>query len=243
MLGFASGCSVYVPMQGAAPEIRSKGELEIASSWALNNRLEVGATYAPLPHLLVRAATSTKPDHPRDSSDYAQSNQYELAVGTYWPLGPHWLVGGLAGFGQAHAEARYSGDGFSLVSQAAQHQFDAIYSKYSGEAYVTWQPSEQVSLGLSYRLVQLHLTDVTDLGVPVQSAPILRYEPMLYFRLRPGFDTQGLLQLQLALGGSGTLGYNEQTATDRNDPTRQFKLARSYVSLGLALYPHVLWRK
>ncbi|MVN78572.1 hypothetical protein GO988_19750 [Hymenobacter sp. HMF4947] len=245
LLGLLSGCAVYVPMQAAAPEIRGKGELEVAGSWSLTNRLEVGATYSPLNHLLVRASTSTKlAGHISDSSSYAQNNQYELAVGTYWPLGPHWVVGGLVGFGQAHSQARYKNDGSSvlLLGEVTDHVFDAIYGKYSGEAYATWQPTPAVSLGLTYRLVQLRLTDVTDLGVPVHSAPILRYEPMLYFRLRPQAGN-GLVQFQAAVGVSSTFGYDDRLASDRADPTRQFKVGRGYTSVGVAIYPHLLWRK
>lgn len=242
------GCSVYTPMLGAAPEIRAKGELEATAAWSLSNRFDVGATYSPVPHLLVRAAASTKgADRSRvanDSSSYSQVNQYELAVGTYWPLGEHWLVGGLAGFGQAHAEARYTDDGtvrlFSF-RDPAPHLFDAIYGKYSAEAYATWQPTPTLSLGVSYRVVQVRLTDATDFGVPVQAAPILRSEPMFFLRVRPGRSE--LFQLQLATGGSTTFGYNELTADDRTDPARQFKLGRSYLSVGVAFYPHVLWQK
>lgn len=247
LLPLLSGCAVYVPMQGAAPEIRAKGEVEVAGSWSFTNRVEVGATYSPLPHLLVRAAGSSKSSRPAptDTITYAWSRQYELGVGTYWPLGPHWLLGGLASLGQAHALARYAEDGATFLhfGPLVQHQFDADYRKYAAEAYLTWQPSPQVSLGLSYRLVQLRLTDVTDLGVPVPVAHILRYEPMVFFRLRPGFDDKGLLQLQAAFGVSNTFGYDERTAYDKLDPARQFKRGRGYTSLGLAIYPHVLWRK
>jgi hypothetical protein len=233
-------------MQGAAPEIRAKGELEATGSWALTNRVDFGATYSPLPHVLVRAATSLKGSgySGADSASYVQNNQYELAVGTYWPLGEHWLVGGLAGFGQAHAQARYIDDGSTLFTfrEPIRHQLDAVYSKYSGEAYATFQPSSVVSFGLAYRVVQLRLTDVTDLGVPVASAPILRQEPMFFFRLRPEF-AQRSLQFQLALGASSTFGYNQSTANDKGDPARQFRLGRSYTSVGLAFFPHLLWQK
>jgi len=244
LLGVSS-CSVYVPMQGAAPEIRAKGEVEVTGSWALSDRVDVGATYSPLPHLLVRAAASFKgsvPPYP-DSASYSQNNQYELALGTYWPLGEHWLVGGLAGFGRARAQARYIDDGATLFTfrEPIRHQLDANYSKYSGEAYATFQPSSLVSLGLAYRVVQLRLTDVTDLGVSVAAAPILRQEPMFYFRLRPEF-AQRSLQFQLALGASSTFGYRRD-AHDETDPARQFKLGRSYTSVGVAFYPHLLWQK
>lgn len=243
-----SSCSVYTPMLGAAPEVRAKGELETTAAWSLTNRLDVGATYSPVRHLLVRAAASTKgaarPAAPHDSSSYSQVNQYELALGTYWPLGAHWLVGGLAGYGQAHAQARYTDDGtvrlFSF-RDPAPHLFDASYRKYSGEAYVTYQPTPVLSMGLAYRVVQVRLTNATDFGVPVQAAPILRSEPMFFVRARPGRSE--LFQLQLAVGGSSTFGYSERTADDRTDPARQFKLGRSYLSVGVAFYPHVLWQQ
>ncbi|TVT37637.1 hypothetical protein FNT36_20910 [Hymenobacter setariae] len=237
-----------MPMQGAAPEIRAKGEVEITGSWALSDRVDFGVTYSPVPHLLVRAATSFKGSRPGpgqglDSASYAKNNQYELAVGTYWPLGQHWLVGGLAGFGRAHAQARYIDDGSTLFTfrEPIRHQLDGNYSKYSGEAYATFQPSPLVSLGLAYRVVQLRLTDITDQGVPVATAPILRQEPMFYFRLRPEF-AQRSLQLQLALGASNTFGYR-RGANDEADPARQFKLGRSYTSVGIAFFPHLLKQK
>jgi hypothetical protein len=239
------GCTVYVPMQGAAPAIRAKGEVEVTGSWALTNRVDASATYSPASHLLVRAATSAKGGRPNlADSNYLQNNQYELGLGTYWPLGEQWLVGGLASFGQAHSQARYIDDGgiklFNGV-QAVEHQFDAIYAKYSGEAYVSYQPSEVVSLGFSYRLVQLRLTDVTDVSVPVAAAPILRSEPMFFVRLRPALS-QGVLQLQVAVGGSGAFRYQLPEVAGQDDPARQFTLSRSYVSVGLACYPHLLWR-
>lgn len=244
-----SGCTAYVPMLGAAPEIRAKGELEATGSWSLTNRVDFAATYSPAPHVLLRAATSLKGGgrSGSDSSTFVQNNQYELAVGTYWPLGPQWLVGGLAGLGQAHAQARYDDDGginFEIIGyhQAVPHQFDVIYAKYSAEGYLTWQPDPWFSMGLSYRLVQLRLTDATDQGVPFRPGPIWRGEPMLYVRVRPGYD-RGLFQFQAALGGSRTLGYDEQTAADRLDPARQFKLGRTYVSLGVSIFPHLLWQR
>jgi hypothetical protein len=235
-------------MMGAAPDIRQKGELEVAGSWSLTNRVDASATYSPLSHLLVRAAVSSKGgghQAANDSSSYAQNNQYELGVGTYWPLGKQWLIGGLVGFGQAHSEARYTDDGDVSLTifgrrEPIKHQFDAIYAKYSAELYGTWQASEHVSLGLAYRLVQLRLTDVTDRHVPVQNGPILRYEPMLYLRVRPG---EGVVQLQAALGTSAAFGYDKRNALDETDPARQFKLGYGYASLGIAFYPHLLWRQ
>lgn len=244
-----SSCTAYVPMLGAAPEIRAKGELEATGSWSLTNRVDFAATYSPAPHLLLRAATSLKGSGTSGAGNrtFVQNNQYELAVGTYRPLGPQWLVGGLAGLGQAHTQARYNDEGgfdFEVINPTpfVPHQFDVIYAKYSAEGYLTWQPDPWFSMGLSCRLVQLRLTDATDQGVPFRPGPIWRAEPMFYVRLRPDYG-QELFQFQVALGTSTTLGYNEQTATDELDPARQFKLGRTYVSLGVSIFPHLLWQR
>ena len=37
--------------------------------------------------------------------------------------------------------------------------------------------------------------------------------------------------------------YNEQTAGDHYDPAQRFKTTRSYVSVGVAFFPHLLWQK
>lgn len=241
-------CSVYVPMQGAAPEIRGKGEWEVAGSWSLTNRVELGAAYSPAPHVLLRAATSLKPALTARSSGtkYSQVNQYALAAGTYWPLGRRGLVGGLVAFGQTHAKADYANDDeVSLaldrqpLTHVVPHQFDAIYRKYSGEAYGIWQLSPQLGAGLSYRVVQVRLTDVTDYGVPVRAAPILRYESMVFCRLRPA-GPAGAWQWQAAAGWSSVFGTPTE---DEFDPARQFQLNRSFVSVGIAVYPHLLRQK
>jgi hypothetical protein len=123
-----------------------------------------------------------------------------------------------------------------------RHQLDTRYSNYSDEVYATYQPSPLVSFGLAYRVVQLRLTYVTDRGVPVAAAPILRQEPMFFFHLRPEFAQRSLL-FQLALGASNAFGYDQRTANDEGDPVWQSKLGRSYTSVGIAFYLHLLWQK
>jgi hypothetical protein len=94
------GCSVYTPMLGAAPGLKAKGELEATAAWSLTNRLDVGATYSPVRHLLVRAAAITKGGGraaaPNDSSNYSRTTQYELAAGAA-------LAGGRPGWFWANA--------------------------------------------------------------------------------------------------------------------------------------------
>jgi hypothetical protein len=156
------------------------------------------------------------------------------------------LVGGLATFGQVHARARYANDddnGYAMdprpPTNFVQHQFEANYNKYSAETYGRWQATPVLSLGMSYRVVQVRLTDVTDFGVSVRAAPILRYESMLFCRLRPSGEA-GAMQLQGAIGWSSVFG---SITGDDFDPARQFRLNRSHVSVGVSFYPHVLWQK
>lgn len=51
-----SGCSVYMPLQPAAPVIREKGEAEVVGGAYLSGRLEASASYSPVKHVVVRAA-------------------------------------------------------------------------------------------------------------------------------------------------------------------------------------------
>lgn len=67
--------------------------------------------------MLLRAAFSTKGSRPRPgaaSTGYARLNQTAVALGTYWPLGAKWLVGGLVSTGQARPDALFRGDGGAL---------------------------------------------------------------------------------------------------------------------------------
>ncbi|MFD2787146.1 hypothetical protein [Hymenobacter rubripertinctus] len=45
--GLLAGCSVYVPMLPAAPQLRDKGQVEVQANSYFNRRWEAGATYSP----------------------------------------------------------------------------------------------------------------------------------------------------------------------------------------------------
>lgn len=60
LLALFGSCTAYVPMLGAAPEIRAKSELEVSGGYSLTNRVDLAAAYSPAPHLLPHAATSLK---------------------------------------------------------------------------------------------------------------------------------------------------------------------------------------
>jgi hypothetical protein len=238
-----SGCAVYMPIQCAAPQIKDKNEVELTGSTYLNGRYEAAATYSPVRHLLVRAAYSSLPRGSNDST-YYRGHQYEVAAGTYWPLGSQWLLGGLAGFGQAHSEARYLNDGGLLFfGQSTQHIFDANYNKLFGEVYGSLQASNTVSFGAAYRVTQVKFTSLTDVGVPLDLRSMTRSEPMFFFRVRPGSgetDTRPV-QLQFTLGTSATFGYQNTAGSSSNN--YQIQKPRGYITLGVSLFPHCLLRQ
>lgn len=246
LAGGLGACTAYVPMLGAAPAIRQRGETEVSGDWSLSNRFGVAASYAPLPHVLLRAAASSKSGgYPGHDSTYLRNTQYELSVGTFWPLGKHWLLGGLASYGRAHAQARYQDDGQARLFRGrnpVQHELEARYRLLSAAGYVSYQAAPRTSFGLALRLTQLRLADLTDRGQLGPPATVLRAEPMLFVRLRPRQSSE-LVQLQAAVGTSLTPGYDSRGTDDLSDPLRQFRLGRGYASVGVLLYPQVLWRR
>ncbi len=239
-----AGCAVYMPIQCAAPQIKDKKEAEITGSTYLNGRYDVAAAYSPVRHLLVRAAYSSLP-RGSDDSTYYRGHQYEVAAGTYWPLSAQFLVGGLAGFGQARSEARYRNDGgIIFFGQIVQHAFDARYNKLFGEAYGIFQASPTVSFGAAYRVTQVNFTSLTDVGQPLNLNGMTRSEPMFFFRTRLGSGAADSrpVQLQMTLGTSSSFGYNSSTAGP-SYPDYQVQKPRGYLTLGVSIFPHCLWRQ
>lgn len=227
-----SSCAVYMPIQCAAPQIKGKNEVELTGSTYVNGRYEAAASYSPVRHLLVRAAYSSLPRSSNDST-YYHGYQYEVAAGTYWPLGSRWLLGGLAGFGQAHSEARYFNDGqLIFFGKRHQHVFDADYNKVFGEVYGSLQASNTISFGAAYRVTHVKFTSLSDVGVPLDLRSMTRSEPMFFFRVRPGSgvaDTRPV-QLQFAFGTSATFGY--QNTAGSSNTAYQVQKPRGYITLG-----------
>lgn len=244
-----SGCAVYVPMQGAAPDITRRGQLEATGSYSLTNRFDASVAYSPLPHLLVRAAASRKgtrrePASP-DSSQYSHVSQYELSLGTYWLLGERGLLGALAGYGHLRTDARFYGESGTLLIPAYQlpHVYDGTYHKLLGEVYGRFQISEPVSVGATYRLANLYLTSLTDRGQSLAPSTVLRSELMFFARFRPYTIPEGLLQFQVALGGSVMPGYEARLAYYLSDASRPFRIGQSYFMVGVSFYPSAWWQQ
>ena len=238
-----TGCAVYMPMQCAAPQITDKHQAELTGNTYLNGRYEVAGTYSPGRHLLVRAAYGALSNP--DDSLYYRGKQYELGAGTYWPLGSQWLLGGLAGFGQAQSAARYRGSGgiISIGPPPSQHVFEARYNKMFGEVYGIFQASETVSFGAAYRVTQVYFTSLTDVGIPINISQMTRGEPMFFFRTRLGIGPTDTRPVQLQLT-TGTLSAFGLPAPDAIPSSAEYQLQkpRGYLTLGISVFPHCLLR-
>ena len=236
LLAGLSGCAVYKPMQCAAPAIYDNGQVELVGSAYFNKRLNGAVNYSPVRHLLLRAAIDGKAD--ADDSTYTRSWQYELAAGTYWPLGEQVVLGGLLGAGRAQSQVRYRP---IETSYPTQYEYDAHYSKLFGEVYGTWQLGPAFQLGAAYRLTRVGFISLTNLGQPLGLTSMLRGEPMVFVRstfgLRPGGER--LAYAQLGVGGSALLGAGPG---QRSGAVSNLLESNSYFTIGLGFFPSALWR-
>lgn len=236
LLAGLGGCAVYRPMQCAAPALYDKGQVELAGSTYFNKRLNGAVNYSPVRHLLVRAAIDGKAD--ADDSTYTRSLQYELAVGTYWPIGEQVVLGALIGVGQAQSQVRYRPIETAFPTQ---YEYAARYNKLSGEVYGTWQFAPAMQLGVAYRLAHVHFTSLINLGQPLNLTSMLRGEPMLFLRRTFGFrpDGERLAYVQAGVGGSALL---RASPGQMSGPESNLLESNTYLTIGLGFFPNMLWR-
>jgi hypothetical protein len=235
-LAALAGCAVYRPMQCAAPVVSNKGQVAFAGSAYFNSRLNGALTYSPMRHLLVHAAIDGKADS--NDSTYSRSRQYELAVGTYWPVGEQVVLGALAGAGQARSQVRYRPIETPIL---VQYEYDARYSKLFSEVYGTWQVGPTLQAGIAYRLTHVRFTSLTNLGQPLSLTAMLRSEPMVFLRNTFGFRPGGerLAYVQAGLGGSALLrAWPAQTS----GPESNLLESNTYFTIGIGFFPSMLWQ-
>lgn len=236
-----TGCAVYQPMQSAAPAVRDRGQVEVSGGLSTPQiRLSAGVDYSPVRHLLVRVAVDGIGD--KNDSTYRRNRQYEVAVGTYWPLGRHMLLGALGGVGQARSQVRYRVN-YILSSGSLLREYDARYNKFFGEAYGLVQVMSGLEVGVAYRLTQVQFASLTDQGQPLDLHGMLRSEPTVFLRGTYGKGPQGdkLFYSQVGFAYSALL--NAHPAQSGFGPAGNLLESNSYFTASLGFFPSALFRR
>jgi hypothetical protein len=230
-----ASCSVYAPLQPAAPLVRQKGEAEVVAGAYLNGRLEASASYSPLEQVVVRIAGGLRSGG--GDSTYFRNRQLELGVGTYRYLNEQWLLGGLVGYGFGQSNRRFSRSGFESprLDSVVTYDYAARYHKLFADVYVA-NDAGRVTYGGAFRLSQVRFGSLTDQGVPVPMQRMTRVEPMLFMRIS-GRNSFQWLQLQIA--SSVSLSPDERKNPSSNIRVRDTKEGRLFTSIGLVVYPHL----
>lgn len=234
-----AGCSVYAPLQPAAPLIGQKGQTEVAASAYINGRLEGSATYSPVNNVLVRVAGGLKTGG--GDSTYFRLKQLEVGVGTYRDLGNGWIVGGLAGYGAGNSSRRFKDGGFESRSDTVKFRsYAAQFQKVHAELYVVrdenWRIAGRVGYGASVRLAQVRFISLTDQGLAVPLRQMTRVEPMAFLSFS---DPSRFPWLHLRLTSSLSVSPDERKSPSLDERIRNTKEGRLFTSLGLVLYPHL----
>ena len=232
-------CTVYAPTQCAAPNIRDRGELEVAATLHANTKLEGALTYSPIKHVLVRAAGGFRNGFSGDTSTsntYFRVRQYEVAAGGYWCPTERLVLGGLGGYGQAHNQRGFVENG--LAYDNPFRNYDARYHTIFGEAFAVFQ-GRYVGAGGALRLTGVQFDQLTNRGNPIGPESMLRAEPMGFVRFDPTAKAGHFLQLQVAAG----LSWTADNGLRGDSNAENVRDANLRVAASLLLYPHQLWRK
>ena len=194
-----TGCTVYAPMQPTVSTVREAGQVEISGSSQLNGRLEGGVVLSPVAHVLLAGAGSYRPAV-YIGKTYFSTRQWEAAAGTYWALGPKWLLTGLGGYGYAS-----SGRIWAELLGGTTPDLHARYGKWFGQAGLH-HDGQNVGFGLVYRLTELRFDELSYYtpyyaGI-VDMRPLVRHELLFYSRRLLGGGPVGQWHMQTALGVS-----------------------------------------
>lgn len=227
-----TSCSIYAPLQPAAPFIRQRGETEVTASSYLSGRVEGSAAYSPLKHVVVRAAGGLKTNG--TDSLYYRIRQLEAGIGTYRRLGDDWLLGAMVGYGLGKGGARYYDDfEKALPDSVPLRLYRYSFRKPYVEAYVSHQ-SRWTVVGASCRFSQVRFASFTDRGQPAPLRRMSRLEPSVFLRLG-GADVLPWLQGQVVLSLSMAAGGRTHSP---DKAVYAMKMEPAFTSFGLVIYPH-----
>ncbi|GAA4004101.1 hypothetical protein GCM10022408_14730 [Hymenobacter fastidiosus] len=242
VLLLATGCTVYAPMQPTISTIHQQGQVEIAASVQPNGRVESSVVYSPLPHLLVMGAGTFRPK--TGDSTFNTTRQWEAGVGGYVPLGHHWQVTGLVGYGYASTRKAYV-EVPIIFGCPTLEEYQARYRKTFGQLNLTHE-FERGSIGLGYRLSNIHFDQISygsgPARYPVALQTMTRHEGLLFGRI--SLDPAQRWQLQGTMG----LSVAADARQDETDNPQLYQANRTLlpipmVSLGVVFRPQLFGQK
>lgn len=227
-----TGCTVYAPMQPTVATVSRAGQLEANASIQLSGRVEVGALYSPLPHVLVVGSGTYRPHLNSGDATFFSTRQWEAGAGTYWPLGKAWLVSGLTGGGYAATE-RLSSEPLGKTPLLR-----ARYSKLFAQVGIDCRPFRSGSFGVVYRFAQLRFDELTfyqpTYRGSVENRTMGRHEVLVYGRYDLAWGQPHSWQIQSAVGCSLS---NLPLHTDEPFETTRNRLPVLLLSMGLVYCP------
>jgi hypothetical protein len=236
-------CTVYAPMQPTISTVNQAGQVEIAAGMQPNGRTEASVVYSPLPHLLVSAAGTFRPNL-GDSTFYA-TRQAEVGLGGYLPLGRGWQLTGLAGYGLATTRRAYVEEPF-LWGARTLEEYRTRYGKVFGQASLTHE-GLRGSVGVVYRLARIHFNQFDYKAFPYDSYAVprtsmVRHEALLFGRR--SLDAAGRWQVQATMGLSVATDEQQDTGEDqRVYRANHILLPTPTASLGFVFRPTLPGKK
>lgn len=227
-----TGCTVYAPMQPTVATVSRAGQLEANASIQLSGRVEAGALYSPLPHVLVVGSGTYRPRLSSGDATFFSTRQWEAGAGTYWPLGKAWLVSGLTGGGYAATE-RLSSEPLGKTPLLR-----ARYSKLFAQVGIDCRPFRSGSFGVVYRFAQLRFDELTfyqpTYQGSVENRALGRHEVLVYGRYDLAWGQPHSWQIQSAVGCSLS---NLPLHTDEPFEATRNRLPVLLLSMGLVYCP------
>ncbi|MCC3158085.1 hypothetical protein LJ737_12620 [Hymenobacter sp. 15J16-1T3B] len=232
-----TGCTVYAPMQGAAPLIRGRNQAELTASTYFNSRWEASAAYSPLRYVLLRGAVGRgRSGGSANDTVYFRSRQYEAAAGGYWPINQTFVAGGLLGYGRAHTARGFSNRGLPFAYHRL-YRYEAAYHRTFAELYA-FADSEWARAGFAYRLNRVQFDAFASGGRPLPLSRTLRHELMSFVGLHGPAGTRWRgVGLQLAMGLS-VVPTSQAAASGQGYDEYLPRRNQLYSTLTLQLFPH-----
>lgn len=231
----ATSCTVYAPMQPVMPLVSQRGQAEAGASLQATGRLEATAAYSPVARVVVTGALTAAPRLGKEH--FLVTRQYEVGAGLYQPLGQHWLLSALGGYGQAYCHRGYVD--LAFFGPGTYNEYEASYAKYFGQLGVAYV-GQTVNVGLTYRLVKVNFNYLNDSEYgPLPLPGMLRHE-LAYFA-RSDMGKRWRLAFTTGISISGTPKLNDNLSCPTyGQPEHQANrnlLPAFFLGLGVAFKP------